>query len=474
MNTLLSTLSTKDLDEMYCKRDYANLIKTLYPNYKKHGIRPGKNWSSDWHSYKLLCSSLFLEGCYYDCLIMMKELFSGERFDSDALTPRERAHFVECALESLLYCVFNGAPWDIDVREALETALEKAPQYYKACNEYSDEKYYHIKELYAKFLAGTLPYYTVTFFVPLVLNFDSYTFNLSDAPPYQSMTVKQEKRGSVNGMLFSTTINGFIKADSFWEGPLWEERQKLAVATLPVNMINHLLLIIAEGDTQDFMPRIRPEQLSSIVIHQYMGDGKTYHWCDGTMFDGQFIKKWAQRTEYGQETLERINQILIQNYNLPLYATLYHQAQNVMNVGLYEESIMLFFACIEATVHYWCAHLSELHGVSTEYAEFETKKHVCRNCSLYQEKPTAQGVSSSEMPPSIRSYPGFLKKQKIINADQEKMLRKFIVEAQNENLRNKMMHGEVGRVSLAQVENCRKTIYKINEIFISVADGHKK
>ena len=75
---------------------------------------------------------------------------------------------------------------------------------------------------------------------------------------------------------------------------------------------------------------------------------------------------------------------------------------------------------------------------------------------------------------SIRSYPGFLKKQKIINADQEKRLRKLIVEAQNDDLRNKMMHGEKGRVSLSQVENCRKTIYKINEIFISIADRYEK
>ena len=470
----MSTLPATVLNEMYCKQDYTNLINSLYPNYKKHGIRTGKNWSKDWHGYKLLCSSLFLKGCYYDCLTVMKALFSDEHFNSDALTSREKAHFVECALESLLYCVFNENPLNIDAKKDLEMVLEKAPQYYNSCTEYRDDKYHNIKELYDKFLTGHPPYYTVSFFVPLVLNFDNYTFDLSGAPPYRSMTVKQEMHGSVSGMLFSTTINGFIKADSFWEGPLWDERQKLAVATLPLNMINRLLLIIAEGDTQDFMPRIRPEQLSSILIHQYMGDGKDYHWCDGTMFDGQFIKKWVQRAAYGQETLQAINQILVQNYNFPLYATLYHQAQNVMNAGLYEESIMLFFSCIEATVHYWCTHLSVLNGVVAEYAEFEAKKHVCRNCSLYQERPTARGVSSSEMPPSIRSYPGFLKKQKIINADQEKRLRKLIVEAQNDDLRNKMMHGEKGRVSLSQVENCRKTIYKINEIFISIADRYEK
>lgn len=149
---------------------------------------------------------------------------------------------------------------------------------------------------------------------------------------------------------------------------------------------------------------------------------------------------------------------------------LYHQAQNTMYAGLYEESIMLFFACIEATVHYWCEFISKLNGIDVEYKEFEECKHVCRNCSLFQQEPNGKGVSTSKLPPSIRSYPDFLRKHKIISKDQEKLLRKLIIDAQNDNLRNDMMHGKAGSVTFSQVEDCRKTIYRLNEQFIAIAD----
>ncbi len=93
------------------------------------------------------------------------------------------------------------------------------------------------------------------------------------------------------------------------------------MAIQALNMVNRLLLIIAEGDTKDFVPRIRPEQLSSIDIYQYMGDGELYHSCLGTMFGAQFIMKWFQRPPYEHNELQRLNRLLIETYNYPLYAT---------------------------------------------------------------------------------------------------------------------------------------------------------
>ena len=268
------TCTTKELSEMYCKQQYFKLIEIVYPNFQKFGIRKGTHWSNDWNSCKLLCSALFLSGYYYDCLVTMKALFLDVQFESEILTARERAHFVECALESLLYFVFNKSSLVIDAEEKLEFLLKKAPIYYDNCSDYNDSKFRSIKSLYEKYKDGKSPYYSVSFFVPLILNFDHYTFDLTGAHPYRSMAIKQEKRETVNGTLFSITIDGFIKADSWWEGPAWANQQKLAATTLALNLVNRLLLIIAEGDAQDFMPRIRNEQLSSVTLHQYMGDGE--------------------------------------------------------------------------------------------------------------------------------------------------------------------------------------------------------
>lgn len=163
---------------------------------------------------------------------------------------------------------------------------------------------------------------------------------------------------------------------------------------------------------------------------------------------------------------------VISNCNNPLYANLYHQAQNTMYAGLYEESIMLFFACIEATVHYWSEYISKLSGIDTEYEEFEKCKSVCRDCSLFRQQPEGKGVSILKLPPSIRRYPTFLRKHKIINKDQEKVLRKLIIDAQNDNLRNDMMHGKNGSVTFYQVEECRKTICRLNEQFLAIANKY--
>ena len=467
-----NTWTINELKELYYNNQYSQLIEKIYPVIQKHGIRKGNYWSFDWYSCKLLCSALFLCGYYYDCLLMMKLLFADISFESEILTAYERAHFVECALESLLYSVFNESSLVIDPNRKIELLLEKAMIYFESDSEYDDCKFISIKNLYEKYKNGKPPYYTVSFFVPLVLNFEHYTFDLTGAYPYRSMEIKRKKHGTVNGTVFSVTIEGFIKADSFWEGPTWSNRQKLASTTLALNLVNRLLLIISEGDIQDFIPRIRHEQLSNVVLHQYAGDGCLYHWCDGTMFDGQFIRKWLQRPEYTHEELEKINHLLISNYNLPLYASLYHQAQNIMHAGLYEESIMLFFVCMEATVHYWCEFISRLSGIDADYKEFISRKHICINCSLYLKEPNGKGVSTAKLPPSIRSYPNFLRKHKIINRDQEKLLRKLIIESQNDELRNKMMHGQTVSVTFTQVENCRKTIYRLNKQFIAIADKY--
>ena len=63
-----------------------------------------------------------------------------------------------------------------------------------------------------------------------------------------------------------------------------------------------------------------------------------------------------------------------------------------------------------------------------------------------------------------------MRKHKIISKDQEKLLRKLIIDAQNDNLRNDMMHGNAGSVTFSQVEDCRKNIYRLNEQFIAIAD----
>lgn len=463
--------SIEELRELYLQRRFTEIIDAAYPFFKKRGIRKGKSCANDWHICKLLCSSLYLTGYYADCLETMKMLFSGVTFRSMVPDTHERAHLIECALESLLYCVFNKLPVEFDANTELTSLLAKAAAHFDESETYKDTKYQQVKALYEKYLAGEEPYYTISFFVSLELKLEQYAFDLTDAPPYRSMEIKKETRGQVEGMSVSVSITGFIKADAWWEGPIWEMRRKGTAAILPLNLLNRMLLIIAEGDTHDFMPRVKPEQLSSMVLCQYMGDGEIYHWCDGTDFSAQFARKWAQGSEYSEETLKEINSLLVSNYRNPLYATLYHQAQNVMLAGLYEESIMMYFACVEATVYHWCERISELRGVRAEYDAFREEKPNCQGCSMFASNPSAKGVKNHLTSPPIPQYIKFLYEQKIINRDQERALTKRIRHAQGDGLRNKMMHGEIESVSLLQVESCRRHVYELNKQFMKIADG---
>lgn len=461
----------KTYQKMYLDGQYQRIIESVYSDFVKNGIRDSEEKKDEIYIGKLLSSSLYLCGYYYDCILTMKALFAVAPLDSHFFDSRDRAHLMDCLLESLLFFIFNNSDLQFDVRSSFERSLEDAPRYYSQCEDYRDEKFRLIAQLYTEFKDGKKPFYEVSFFVPIVLNFDAYAFDLNGAFPYIKLETKIETRGGVAGTVFTTTIFGFIKADSFWMGEQWSFRRKVAVAEQPLNLINKLLLIISEGDVHDFMPRIRPEQLSSITISQFTGSGALYHFCDGTMFDGQYIQKWIQRPKYDADSLRKLNELLVQSCNYPLYAMLYHQAQNTMLGGLYEESAMVFFACVEATVHYWCSELSRLYGIEKEYQEFKEKKHICRDCSLYIQNPSAHGVSTSKMPPSIRNYPRFLRQKEIIEKSMESKMKNLIIAAQNDELRNKIMHGEIGKVSFLQVEYCRKSVYELNACFLSVYDS---
>jgi len=465
-------ISAEKVMELYNEKKYDELMDKMYLCALDDGVRmtTEKLFTEDFITLKFLCFAAYLAGYYYDCLVLIKKLFSFIPLEDPIYEPKDRVYFAECALESFWYCYINNITVckDCDLEQWINRILDLAPNYYDKCNQEKRPLYDNVKKIFELSKNGHVPYYSTSFFVPFSLNFEKYTFNLADAPPFKEMTAEQEVRGSVEGTKFSVVIEGFVKADSWWKGPIWKDRQELIVAIPALNIVNRLLLIIAEGDTKDFVPRIRPEQLSSIDIHQYMGNGDSYHFCNGSMFGAQFIRKWFQRSPYEQSELQKLNQLLIETYNYPLYATLFHQAQNTMNAGLYEESIMLFFSCIEATVHYWCGQLVRATGLEKDYEDFEESKHVCRNCSLYQQDPKAKGVSSTTLPPSIRMYPRFLKKCKIINNDQEKRLLKLIIQSQNDSLRNELMHGKIERVNLLQVKGCQKNIQMMNEFFASI------
>lgn len=339
---------------------------------------------------------------------------------------------------------------------------------YALCGQTDKPLYDKVSQIYELNIKGKTPYYKLSFFVPYALNFNNYTFDLEAADPFLEMTTSQESRGQVDGTLFTLKLKGFVNADTWWKGPIWEERQEFNAVIPALNMVNRLLIITSEGD---FAPRIRPDQLSSIDIYQYMGDGTLYRFCSGTRFDAQFINKWFPRSHYEQSELQKINQLLVEAYNYPLYAKLYHQAENITKAGLYEESFMSFCTCAEAMLHYWCNQLAEAYGLKQEFSDFVKPKSICGPCSLYQKEPSAKGVSNSVLPPPVFKYPTFLRDNKIINRDQEKLLKKLIMRSRNDDLRNALIHGRINFVKLAQVKDCQNAIDEMNNIFISISNN---
>jgi len=192
----------------------------------------------------------------------------------------------------------------------------------------------------------------------------------------------------------------------------------------------------------------------------------------GTMFGAHFIKRWFQSPPYQIEELETLNKLLVETYNYPLYATLYHQAQNTMHAGLYEESFMLFCSCTEALIHYWCGQLAGVKGLEQEYSDFEREKPICELCSHFQRDPNAKGVSKSVLPPSIYKYFDFLNSNQIIENGQKKALKELLAKAQNDKLRNALMHGKTGLVDFAQLKACHDAIFNMNDMFISIMDKY--
>lgn len=461
----------EEVIELYKQRKYDELIEKKYISALEAGIRRNeKYFIKDFIVLEYLCFSTYEAGYYYNCLVLMDKLFSNIPFCEEIYKLEEKKYFLDIALESIWYCYINNIELEKDNnnKSILDGILNFSLNFYETNSLEKSLCYSNIEKIYRLTKLGKLPYYKVLFFVPFPLNFDKYTFDLFEIPPFREMEVKREIRGNIEGTSFSITINGFVKADSLWKGAIWEERQEYIISIPAVDMVNRLLSVLAEDSAKDFIPRIRPEQLSSIDVKQYMGDGDLYRECISTIFTGQFINKWFQRSGYVQEELKNLNELLITTYHYPLYATLYHQAKNTINAGLYEESIMTLFACTEAMVHYWCRQIAKAAGVEKEYKDFEEVKHVCEKCSLYQNNPNAKGISTSKLPPSILQYPKFLKKQQIIDNKQERQLVKLISQARNDSLRNDLMHGTIGKAEFLQVKKSQDSIFKMNEIFISI------
>jgi len=466
-------ISAERVVELYNEKKYDELIGLKYESALKNGIRvKSRLFAEDFITMKFLCFATYMAGYYFNCLVLMKKLFEYVPCNESIHLPIDRVCFAECALESLWFCYINGINEDWDHKRLIDEILTSAPAYYDSNQQKEKPLYDKVKNIYKLHQDGMMPYYNVSFFVPFTLNFDKHTFDLKTAPPFISMVAEREIRGSVEGTKFTITVEGFVKADSWWKGPIWEDRQDIYVAIPALNMVNRLLLVIAEGDTKDFVPRIRPNQLSSIDIHQYTGDGQLYHACIGTMFNAHFIKKWFQRPPYEVDELAKLNILLVETYNYPLYATLFHQAQNTMHAGLYEESFMLFCSCTEAIIHYWCGQLSRINGIEQEYEDFERAKPVCESCSHYQKDPNAAGISKSVMPPSIYKYFDFLKSNKIINSAQKKTFLKLLDQSRNDKLRNGLMHGKIGFAGYSQVKKCQDAIFRMNELFVDVLNKH--
>lgn len=469
MSKNTNNLSLDEISELFKSKKYEEIIESKYANILKNGIRKEKKgFCEDIVLLEYLCPAAYYSGYYYDYLVLIDILFSKIPLKDDFYITNNKVFYMETAMESLLYCLINGiefGKWDNE--ESLLKIIDVLPYYYKANG--SDNKLFNdIKNMYEIYKSGKMPHYDVCLFIPYTLNFTHYDFDLQNAPPFLNMKVEREKRGNVEGMKFTVNIQGFIKADMCWKGAKWEERQELYVATPALNLINRLLLIISENEPCEFIPRIRSEQLTSVDIQQFNGNDELYHSCYGSMFSGKFLTKWFKSGSYTEEELSKLNDVLIKTYDYPLYASLFHRVKNTINAGLYEESIMMLFSCLEATVYYWCEKLSQKHNIYERYLEFQSKKSRCSECELYKKEEKPKGIKETKLPPSIRQYPNFLMDNGIIDNVTKKKITKLIVKSQNDDLRNELMHGKIEKVTLAQVEVSQKCIQELNEIFISI------
>ncbi len=215
-------ITAKKVIDLFNEKKYDELMEKKYLSALNTGVRrKEKHFAEDFITLKYLSFSAYLAGYYYDCLVLMNKLFSYLPLDESIYEPKDKVCFAECALESLSFCYINNIAcenWDNE--HWIQDVFDLAPSFYNMCNQEKRPLYENVKKIYELSKEGKSPYYSVSFFVPFPLNFDKFIFDLADAPPFKEMTAEREVRGCVEGTKFSAVIEGLVKADSWWKGPI--------------------------------------------------------------------------------------------------------------------------------------------------------------------------------------------------------------------------------------------------------------
>ncbi|KAF5071760.1 hypothetical protein DSECCO2_209260 [anaerobic digester metagenome] len=433
--------------------------------------RTSRKFAEQFANLKYTLFSSYFLGCYLDWLKLYKKAIAIVPLRESYWDPKERAFLAEASLEALCFLFFNKnerAGVEIDIAEKIEKTIEHIPALFSAANIPIDQSILSHQTLFEEYKKGNYPYYIVKFLYPYDPPFEKFTFNLQSCSPYILLTVDRVPREVDCYTSFEFKVFGYTKADTSWQGPIWEHRERFPEVKKALPLLNLMLLLAADATPGRFISPYCIEQVSSVELSQYAGNDSIINFCMGTDFTAQMVGGNVPTHTFTSDELMHLNKLIINNYGCKHFVMQYHQARNNISAGLYVESFLLFCSCIESMLYYWCENIATLCGKQNEYLLFSNSKiSKCDSCDLYKKSGIEQKVDSG-MEPSVFAHIEFLKSECGIKKKQSQELKKLVSKARNDKLRNDVVHGRINEVSLSNLKETEQAILAIQNLFISI------
>jgi hypothetical protein len=448
------------------------LEKYLYNALNTPFTRTSRKFPEQFVILKYTLFSSYNLGCYLDCLKLLKKAVAIIPFRDSYWDPRTRAILAEIALEALCYCFFNNKSEHLkietDLQQQIENTIDCIPELFSAANIPVSQLFLDHQMLYEEHKKGNYPYYIVKFLYPYDPPFDKYTFNLQSCAPYISLTVDKVPRDRDCYTSFEFKVYGYTKADTCWQGAIWQYRDQFPAVKNTLPLLNMMLLLTASATPGRFIPPYCIEQVSSVELAQFAGNNSRIKWCIGTNFLAQWVGGNAPKQSFTEDNLKHLNKLMIDSYGCKHFVLQYNQAKNNISAGLYVESFLLFCSCIESMFYYWCENIATICGKQNEYQIFsKCKISKCHSCDLYKKSGIEKKVDLG-MEPSVFAHINFLKTECGINKKQSKGLQKLLEKARNDKLRNDVVHGRINEVRLSNLKETEQAITDIQNLFLKI------
>lgn len=384
------------------------------------------------------------------------------------------------AIEALIYCLFNNEIENLgikyDIKDRIEKFIKLQDNILQGCNESYSNRQKELRDLYEDYKNGRMPIYTVEYLYPFEPIVKDYTFNLSQCYPYISLTVKKVSRDNDNYTSFKFKAYGFIKPDIFWKGAKWETREKMPPIKKSLDIVNMLLLQAVKASPGKMVLPYSINQVSTASMFQYRYDEKEPI-LGGTIIGTDFSSQWVGGNAvwhvFTDEEMIELNKLIVQTYKNKSFVATFHHATNLFSAGFNLEAFTLICFCCEGMMYHWFGELAKISGIENDYIKYrQSKESKCDTCKYFDSSSGNKPYAG--MVPSMFSNIKFLCSKKCISCNEMKTIQKLFSKVRNDNLRNKIAHGEENKISHDIVQKSLDSLMELQSFLVNIVDKKRQ